>query len=295
MSSKQISGKYLLVTGSASGIGYACVHALVSAGAHVFAGVRREADLEKFSELASNVTPLMLDVTDGNAIRSAASMVADRTGGQGLYGLVNNAGYAFACPLEFVPLDQLRQQFEVNVIGQLAVTQAMLPALRTAVGRIINVNSISGHIAGPYVGPYAASKHAFASLNDSLRLELRSFGIKVVQIIPGDIATPIWDKSRQRADELRDEIAERLAVGLPESVQAVYTTDIQAMRAATNRFAKEAIPVQRVVDQIMRALLSKRPAIRYVVGARAWGAVHVLKMLPQSLRDRIVLNNLRMK
>ncbi len=164
-----------------------------------------------------------------------------------------------------------------------------------ASGRVINMNSISGHIAGPYVGPYAASKHAFAAINDSLRLELRHFGIKVIQIIPGDIATPIWDKSRKRADELRDEIAERLAIGLPDTVQQAYTTDIQAMRAATNRFAEAAIPVQRVVDQVMRALVSKRPSIRYVVGARAWGAVHILKRLPQSIRDRIVLNNLRMK
>ncbi len=179
----RLTGKFVLVTGSASGIGYASVRSMTAAGAHVFAAVRRDTDLKKFADLSSSVTPLILDVTDGNAIRSAAELVADRTGGQGLYGLINNAGYAFACPLEFVPLDQLRQQLEVNVIGQLAVTQAMIPALRAASGRIINVNSISGHIAGPYVGPYAASKHAFASVNDSLRLEMRNFGIRVIQII----------------------------------------------------------------------------------------------------------------
>ncbi len=295
MSQKPLQGKFILVTGSSSGIGRACVEAIADAGAQVFAGVRREADLETFADRSQTVHPLRLDVTDGNTIRTAAALVAERTAGEGLFGLINNAGFAFACPLEFVPLDALREQFEVNVFGQLAVTQKLLPMLRQGAGRIVNINSLSGHVAGPYVGPYAASKHAFAALNDSLRLELRNFGIKVIQIIPGDIATPIWNKSRQRADQLRDQMAELLARDLPESIQQAYTGDIQAMRAATDRFAQQAIPVQRVVDQVMRALTARRPAARYVVGARAWGAVHVLRLLPQPLRDRIVLNNLRMK
>lgn len=293
--SRSVAGKHILVTGTSTGIGATCVQELVNHGARVFAGVRSEEDFQASASISDRVTPLLMDVTDENAIASGAEQINATVGDDGLFGLVNNAGYAFACPLEFTPISQLRRQMEVNFIGQLAVTQSMLPMLRRARGRIVNITSLSGHVAGPYVGCYAASKHAFASLSDSLRLELRRLGVDVVQIIPGDIQTPIWTKSRTYADQLRDAIADDIASRLPIEVQNQYTADIQAMRKATDRFAQNALPVDRVVDAVIKSLTARRPRARYIVGARAWGAVHLLNRMPIGLRDWVVLRNLGMK
>ena len=170
----------------------------------------------------------------------------------------------------------------------------MLPLLRQSGGRIVNVNSLSGYVAGPYVGPYAASKHAFNAISDSFRLELRNLGVKVIQIIPGDIKTPIWEKSKNNAQRLRDEIADEISDRLPQSVRDCYANDAKAMTAATSRFAQKALPVSRVVKAISHSLVARRPKTRYVIGARAWGAVRLLRFLPDSLRDRIILNNVGM-
>ena len=263
--------KSVLITGSSSGIGKACALELDRQGFRVFAGVRRDEDGRQLQEQSSKrLTPIILDVTSASEIARASETIKEFTGDAGLDGLVNNAGYVFACPLEFIPLDRLRHQFEVNLIGQVAMTQAMLPLLRLARGRIININSLSGYLAGPYVGSYAASKHAFSAVSDSLRLELRNLGVKVVQIIPGDIKTPIWEKSRNLADQIRDEIADDISHRLPEEVRECYAQDVKAMRTATAKFAENAIPVERVVNAVSHGLTSRRPKTRYVVGARAW-------------------------
>lgn len=292
---KLVDEKAVLITGTSSGIGEACALELDQRGFRVFAGVRRREDGQRLVEKASErLVPITLDVTNQADIHRAAEMIGERTEGSGLYGLVNNAGYAFACPLEFIPIDRLRHQLEVNLIGQVAVTQVMLPLLRACGGRIINVNSLSGYIAGPYVGPYAASKHAFNAVNDSFRLELRNLGVKVIQVIPGDIKTPIWEKSKTTAQSLRDEIADEIGDRLPREVRDCYANDAQAMTAATTRFAEKALPVSRVVNAISHSLLARRPKTRYVIGARAWGAVRLLRFLPDSWRDRIVLSNVGM-
>jgi NAD(P)-dependent dehydrogenase (short-subunit alcohol dehydrogenase family) len=286
----------VLITGSSTGIGQACALALDSRGFRVFAGVRQMADGDRLREAASpRLTPVLLDVTDAAAIERAAATIGEATGGAGLAGLVNNAGITVAFPLEFLPLAELRRQLEVNVIGQLAVTQAMLPHLRAARGRIVNVGSISGRMAAPYVGAYAASKHALEALSDSLRVELRHFGIRVSLIQPADVDTPIWTKSRAAAEKLREEMQELVAARIPQEVRDCYAADITAMRAAVDRMAAQAIPVERIVRAVQHALTARRPRTRYPVGIKSWAASHVLRHFPDVLRDWIVCRNFGMK
>jgi NAD(P)-dependent dehydrogenase (short-subunit alcohol dehydrogenase family) len=176
-----------LVTGASSGIGRACALRLVSSGWRVLAGVRRSGDAPKGTQ------EVLLDVTNPEHVHAVAERVDE------LHGLVNNAGIAVAVPLEFIPLDELRRQFEVNVFGQVAVTQALLPQLRRSKGRIVFVGSIAGKSALPFLGPYAASKHALEAIADSLRVELQPFGVGVSIVEPGTIKTPIWTKSAEVA------------------------------------------------------------------------------------------------
>ena len=159
-----------------------------------------------------DIIPLLLDVTDSAQIAAAAETVGRAVGDAGLAGLVNNAGIVVAGPLEILPLDQLRLQLEVNVVGQIAVTQAFLPLLRKARGRIVNMSSLNGRIASPYLAPYAASKHALEAVNNAIRLELRAWGIRVSVIEPGATTTPIWDKSIAAADALAANVSNRRSI-----------------------------------------------------------------------------------
>lgn len=217
----------VLITGSSTGIGQACALEFHRRGFQVFAGVRREQDGQRLWEQTSDrLVPVLIDVTDAESIANTAAMIREATGEKGLVGLVNNAGITVAFPLEFIPLEELRRQLEVNVVGHVAVTQAMLPMLRTARGRIVNVSSISGRIAAPYVGPYAASKHALEAISDSLRIELRNFGIHVALIEPGDVDTPIWQKSRAAADRLRDKMAAAVGGQVSQEVRDGYAATL---------------------------------------------------------------------
>ena len=184
--------KRVLVTGASSGIGLASALRLAGAGWRVYGGVRTAADADALRQ--HGIEPVELDVTDAAQIDAATAAV-----GPELDGLVDNAGIAVAAPLELVPLDELRRQLEVNVVGQIAVLQAVLPALRRARGRVVLMGSIGGRSALPFLGPYAASKHALEALADSLRVELRPFGLAVSIVEPGSIATPIWRKGADRA------------------------------------------------------------------------------------------------
>jgi NAD(P)-dependent dehydrogenase (short-subunit alcohol dehydrogenase family) len=255
-----------LVTGASSGIGAACSVRLARAGWRVFAGVRRAGDAPTATE------EILLDVTDEDQVRAAAEHVGQ------LDGLVNNAGIALAIPLEFIPLDELRRQFEVNVFGQVAVTQAFLPHLRRSRGRIVFIGSIAGQSALPFLGPYAASKHALEAITDTLRLELRPFGIAVSLVQPGTIQTPIWTKSADVADDL--------ANGAGVELTDLYGERIAAFRrVALRRGAKGASPeeVARVVEQ---ALTMERPRTRKLVGLDAKLRSGV-ERLPDRLRDRV--------
>ena len=255
-----------LVTGASSGIGAACAVRLAGAGWHVLAGVRRAGDAPTDTE------EILLDVTDEVQVRAAAERVGE------LHGLVNNAGIALAVPLEFIPLQELRRQFEVNVFGQVAVTQAFLPHLRRSRGRIVFIGSIAGQSALPFLGPYAASKHALEAVADTLRLELRPFGVDVSLVQPGTIKTPIWTKSAH--------VADGLANGAGAELAGLYGERIAAFRAiALRRGAKGAAPddVARVVEEV---LTTERPRTRKLVGLDAKLRAGV-ERLPDRLRDRV--------
>lgn len=193
--------KAVLVTGVSSGIGYGMAKEFARCGYQVFGSVRKAEDAERLTkEISSNFTPLVFDVTDLRALHRAAQQVASMVAGRGLAGLINNAGIATSGPLAYQPLDEIRWQFEVNVIAPIAVTQAFLPLLKvrqsptSKPGRIINISSVGGKIAAPFIGAYAGSKHAIEGISHSLRRELQLHGIDVIVIGPGAVNTPIWDK-----------------------------------------------------------------------------------------------------
>ena len=263
-----MASRSVLVTGASSGIGAACAERLARAGWHVFAGVREH------GAAPSGTTELLLDVTDARAIEAAAGVVGDR-----LDGLVDNAGIAVAAPLEHLPLDELRRQLEVNVVGQLAVTQALLPALRAATGRIVIVGSIAGTSALPFLGPYAISKFALEAMADSLRVELAPESIHVSLIRPGTIATPIWSKPQPLADTLSEEGLKR------------YGPRLDAMRKTAAARAAKAAPVESVVKAVEHALTAERPHTRYLVGRDAHLRAAV-ERLPDRWRDKVVTRTL---
>src|SRR5271154_7546923 len=210
-----------LITGAPTGTGRSTALRLAKAGWTVLAGVPAPAAGERLvadAPAAGRLIPLTLDVTDAAQIARAAQIVEQETGqaevpGTGrLDALVNNAGIGFGGPLELIPVEDLRRQFEVNVVGQIIVTQAMLPALRRAHGRVVFVSSIGGRVAMAFTAPYAASKHAIEAFGDTLRVELRSSNIQVALVEPGSVATPIWEKGRADAEQ----------VSVPPELQAQY-------------------------------------------------------------------------
>ena len=274
----------VLVTGASSGIGRACVLLLAQNGFQVFASVRRAADGDELRALAGGdgLAPVTMDVTDAASIAAAAKGVAGRLDGHGLDGLVNVAGIGLTGPLEYLALNDLRQIFEVNVFGQIAVTQAFMPLIRKGCGRIVNMGSVGAHIAIPFGGPLAASKSAFGSLNDSLRLELQPFGIRVCVIEPASIHTPAVDKTLGDIDGL---------IGrLPPEAARRYG---QMLRTFTGRARARELrgsPPELVARSVLHALTARRPRTRYPVGKDS----KILTILPKLLPDRL-LDSLRVR
>jgi NAD(P)-dependent dehydrogenase (short-subunit alcohol dehydrogenase family) len=255
-----------LVAGASSGIGAACATRLAQSGWRVFAGVRRSGAAPAGTE------EILLDVTDDDQIRAAADRIDQ------LDALVNNAGIAIAIPLEFIPLDELRRQLDVNVVGQVAVTQAFLPQLRRTRGRIVFVGSIAGRSALPFLGAYAASKHALEAVADALRLELRPFGIDVSIVEPGTIKTPIWSTSA--------ELAASLADGAPAGLRELYGQRTAAFgRIAAERGAKGA-SADAVAVVVEEALTRERPRTRKLVGRDAKLRAG-FELLPDRVRDSV--------
>jgi len=275
----------VVVTGASSGIGEACVRRLAGLGFHVFAGVRSDADAERIAHAIPGVTPLHVDVTDGEEIQAAAQTVADALDGRGLAGLVNNAGVAVPAPVEHQPIDDFRRQIEVNLIGQVAVTQAFLPQLRAARGRIVNVSSIGGKVAVPLLGAYAASKFGLEGFSDTLRRELRPWGIQVAVIEPGTIATPIWDKGIASGDELTR--------SLPPQAQRDYGPLIATVRTASEQGARTGLPPDAVAKDVAHALTAKRPKTRYLVGREAKSRALLARVVGDRFVDAAVARVMR--
>jgi NAD(P)-dependent dehydrogenase (short-subunit alcohol dehydrogenase family) len=268
-----------LITGASTGIGRATTLRLAAAGWTVFAGVRDSAAGETLVRDATGgqVIPLTLDVTDAAQIDQARERVEHETGAAGLDALVNNAGIGIGGPLELVPQEDLRRQFDVNVFAQVAVTQAMLPALRTAHGRLVFVSSIGGRVAMAFTAPYAASKHALEAFGDALRVELRTSNVTVALIEPGSVATPIWDKSRAESDKL----------SVPEELQREYGHVPAAMDKVLLDTAKRGVPPEQVAETIHRALTARRMKARYVVGRDAKAMLFARRLLPDHVFDAV--------
>jgi NAD(P)-dependent dehydrogenase (short-subunit alcohol dehydrogenase family) len=270
-----------VVTGASTGIGRACVAELARAGAQVWATVRSDKDADALSgEHGDKVRVLRMDVTDADSVRAAAEEVA---AAGPLSGLVNNAGVALPAPLEYIPIEVFRRQLEVNLIGQLAVTQAMLPALRKAReqgsdARIVMIGSIGGRIAAPMLGAYHASKFGMVGLADTLRAELAPSGIRVLLIEPGAIATPIWDRGASAGNELMEKIT-------PEAVER-YSAQINVARKGAARSAKKGMPPERAAAIIVKALTAANPRPRLLIGRDAQAAAAVAQ-LPHRLRYRL--------
>ena len=271
----------VVVTGASTGIGAACALDCAGRGMTVFAGVRDPLAGESLAAKGGpSLIPIMLDVTDERSIMRSTEVVQRVVGEGGLGGLVNNAGIVIGSPLEVIPLSQLRKQLEVNVIGQIAVTQAFLPLLRRGRGRIVNMGSIAGRGTIPFLGAYSASKFALEALTDALRMELQPWGIQVSIIEPGAIATPLWEKS---AKEARD-----IEASVSEEAKALYGEAVVRIREAIAQAAKRAIAPEAVVRAVHHALTAARPHTRYLVGSDAKLRAWMVKWLPDRMQDSLL-------
>jgi NAD(P)-dependent dehydrogenase (short-subunit alcohol dehydrogenase family) len=268
----------VVITGASTGIGAACALHLDAGGLRVFAGVRNQADGDALlARSSSRLTPVRLDVTDQASIAAATAFLQARVGEAGLGGLVNNAGIALGGPLEMLPLNEIRRQFEVNVMGPVAVTQALLPLLRKGRGRIVNMGSIAGRVSLPFLGPYSMSKFALDAMTAALRLELERWGIEVSIVEPGAIATPIWQKSTAAGDALEK--------ALPTDALSLYSEALASIRRVAVEAEQRAISVDTVARAVMHALTAAHPKTHYLVGIEARARALLATLLPARTQD----------
>ena len=261
------------ITGTSSGIGEDAARRLDGLGHTVFAGVRRAADGDALASRSSGrIVPVICDVADEDSIAAAVSTIDDAVGTDGLQGVVNNAGVARAGPLEYLPVDEWRDQFEINVFGQIAVTKAVMPLIRRGDGRICFVGSVSGRMGASLMGPYAGSKFAIEGIAQSLREELRPWGILVSVVEPGPIKTAIWAKGRTYAQEMEARLG-------PEAM-SVYREQVAATIKGVDSNERIGASPSKTSDAIEHALLADRPKHRYLVGAPAKVAGPLTRLLP---------------
>jgi NAD(P)-dependent dehydrogenase (short-subunit alcohol dehydrogenase family) len=267
-----------LVTGASSGIGASTALRLDADGHDVFAGVEDVADTAALATASERLSVLALDVTRTASIDAAVADVTGRLTGRGLDGLVNNAGVGFPGPLELLPLEDLRRQLEVNVIGQVATTQAMLPLVRQAAGRIVFVGSVGGILASQFAGAYHASKFAIEAIGDVWRQELEPEGIDVVLIEPSAISTPIWSKAIAYLDGLQQSTSPRLVP---------YRERLTAFRETLHSADEHGKSPDDVADVIAQALTTEKPEARYVVGAAGKLATALRPLIPDRVADKL--------
>ncbi|MDZ8030969.1 SDR family oxidoreductase [Nostoc sp. DedSLP04] len=255
----------VVITGTSTGLGRVTALSLAKQGYRVFAGVRTEKDAHSLKQAASgNLIPIIMDITKAEEIKSALEFVSLAVGNEGLFALINNAVVAVDGPLECIPIDDIRWNFEVNVIGQIAVTQAFLPMIRQAKGRIINISAICGRLALPYRSLLSASKFAIEAITDSLRMELSSSGIEVISILPGGIVTP------EQADKVEASYQETLANMSPEA-KAIYGNNYKIyMQGAVEDNRSTGLPPEKVTNTILEALEARKPKRQYFVTQSSW-------------------------
>lgn len=271
----------VLITGASTGIGLATAKTLVERGYRVLAGARKQEDLDKL-EKEIGAIPIRLDVTKAEHIRNLEKTLQN----EDLYALINNAGIAVHGPVECVPMEEYRLQFEVNFFGLIAVTQVALPHIRKSKGRVINVSSISGRSATPFMSPYSSSKFAVEALTDALRREMSSLGVKVVSINPGFIKTPILEKPRP------PEESEKIFFKKPGQREA-YKPGLEALAKFFYASIPNADPVSIVTNAMVHALESKRPKTRYYLGRGIRIAASMNAHLPDRWIDKLLWQQLR--
>ena len=272
--------KSVVITGASTGIGWASAKVLIANGFHVFGSVRKQADADRLkAEFGEHFTPLLFDVTDEAAVQAGAKQVEAALAGQTLAGLVNNAGVAFAGPLLHLPVEEFRQQLEVNLTGVVVATQAFAPLLgaespaRKDPGRIVNISSVGGKNANPFMGPYCTTKFGLEGLSESLRRELMPFGVDVVIVAPGAVATPIWDK----AD----------SVDVTRYANTVYAPALARMKAFMLSLGQSGLPAGTIGEAVHTALTAPSPKTRYVISPDPF-QVFMTGVLPKRTLDRIV-------
>lgn len=277
--------KSIVVTGVSTGIGWGIVKVLIQSGFRVFGSVRKTEDAERLSrELGLNFVPLIFDVTDEPAVQTAAHQVRAALNGETLFGLVNNAGIAVPAPLIHQSTDDFRHQIEVNLISVLTVTKAFVPllgvdrSLRGEPGRIVNISSVGGRNGGPFLGAYSASKHALEGFSESLRRELMLYGVDVIIVAPGSVATPIWDKAEQ-AD-------------LSPYLQTDYVEAARRVQKYMVEDGRRGYPPEKVGEVVVHALTTARPRVRYsVIPGSAFRRI-IQSLLPKRMVDNIIAKNL---
>ncbi|MBP6177233.1 MAG: SDR family NAD(P)-dependent oxidoreductase [Anaerolineales bacterium] len=280
--------KSVVVTGASTGIGLGVVKVLIQNGYRVFGSVRKQADAERLkANFGDAFTPLIFDVTDEAAVQAAAEQVRSELGGETLFGLVNNAGVATPAPIMHQPIADFRSQMEINLVGQLIVSQAFIPLLgadRTLSGkpgRIVNMSSVSGKRGSPFVGAYVASKHALEGLSETMRIELMLYGIDVIIVGPGAVATPIWDKAEQ--------------VDLTPYQNSDYLEAAVKLQKFLVEDGRKGYPPEKVGEVVLRALTATRPRVRYSVVPNALKNWVIPSLLPKRLMDLILAKALGFK
>jgi NAD(P)-dependent dehydrogenase (short-subunit alcohol dehydrogenase family) len=271
--------KSAVITGVSTGIGWGAVKVLVGKGFHVFGSVRKPADADRLkTEFGAAFTPLLFDVTDEAAVRAGALQVEAALDGATLAGLVNNAGIAVAGPLLYLPVDEWRQQLEVNLTGVVIATQAFAPLLGAGgarvsdPGRIVNISSVGGRNANPFMAPYCTTKFGLEGLSESLRRELLPFGVDVVVVAPGAVATPIWDKADQ--------------TDVARYANTIYAPALERLRQYMLSIGKSGLPPEKIGEAIHTALTAPSPKVRYVVSPSPM-QVLMTELLPKRTLDRI--------
>jgi NAD(P)-dependent dehydrogenase (short-subunit alcohol dehydrogenase family) len=268
----------VVITGTSSGIGYASAKLLAERGFQVFGSVRSEKDANHTSQtLGANFCPLIFDVTDQLAVQKAAELVRERLGQRRLFALINNAGIEMGGPLAYLPVERFRTQLEVNLIGVLSVTQAFLPLLGTEAGRtgspgrIINISSMLGRLAVPFVGAYCASKFGLEGLSDTLRREMKLFGIDVIVVEPGAVVTPIWDKAEGKM--------------LQEYPHTPYQHSLTKFVETAMKSGREGFPASKVAELLERILSTKKPKARYTLIPKKFVEYTIPRLLPARTLD----------
>lgn len=269
----------VLISGASTGIGRAAAVHLAMKGHTVWAGVRSSSSFEDLKRAKiRNLEPVFLDVRDPKSVADALGLIQKESGT--LHGLVNNAGIAVAGPVEALSLEDWELQFDTNFFGLIRLTQACLPLIRESKGRVVNISSISGKMASPFLGPYASSKYAVEALSDSLRRELKPFGVKVSVIEPGPIATPIWEKSLESGT--------RRKAQMDQAILPLYEGRLNRLLASTEEYSRKADPVALVTQAIEHALLSRSPKTRYPVGRGIFAASMMARLLPDRWLDYLI-------